>query len=126
MRVLLAAAALTAFAGIAGATTDPITDNDLVARASAVMGVKEAPADRMLGVHKGAPVIVDIRCSDTCPQHTVRIIHYTVDAGPVCIKLGGDTAAIAASFTMTAIKQIFCIPHVLYRQKLYTDRPYAK
>jgi hypothetical protein len=110
----------------ASAASDPLTDNDLVARANAAMSVKEAPVDRMLGVHKGEPVIVDIRCNDVCPQHTVRIIHYTVDVGPVCTKLGGDTAAISASFSITAIKQNFCIPHVLYRQKLYTDRPYQK
>jgi hypothetical protein len=35
-------------------------------------------------------------------------------------------AAISASFSITAIKQHFCIPHVLYQQKLYTDRPYQK
>jgi hypothetical protein len=124
MRLVFAAAALAALCGYAGAATDPITDSDLVARASAVMGVKQAPVDRMLGVHKGVPVIVDIRCSDACPQHTVRIIHYTVDVGPVCTKLGGDTAAISASFSMTAIKQSFCIPHVLHQKKLYTDRLY--
>jgi hypothetical protein len=126
MRTDFAVAALIVLAGCAGAATDPITDGDLVARASTVMSVKEAPLDRMLGIHKGAPVIVDIRCSEDCPQHTVRIIHYTVDAGPVCTKLGGDTAAISASFSMTTTKQNFCIPHVLYRQKLYTDRPYQK
>jgi hypothetical protein len=77
----------------ARAATDPITDSDLVARASAVMSVKQAPIDRMLGVHKGVPVIVDIRCSDICPKNTVRIIHYTVEAGTACTNLGGDMAA---------------------------------
>jgi len=126
MRAVFAVATLIALAGCAGAATDPVTDSDLVTRANAVMSVKEAPVDRMLGLHKGTPVIVDIRCSDVCPNYTVRIIHYTVDAGPACTKLGGDTAAIMVPVSIAVMKQNFCIPHVLYQQNLYTDRPYQK
>jgi hypothetical protein len=126
MRLVFSATALAILCGCAGAATDPLSDTDLVSRSSTVMSVKQAPIDRMLGVHKGAPVIVDIRCSDVCPNYTVRIIHYTVDAGPACAKLGGDTAAIMVPVSIAVMKQNFCIPHVLFQQKLYTDRPYQK
>ena len=127
LRLVLVAAVylIPLFVG-ANATTDPVSDSDLVARANAVMSVKEAPPDRMLGVHKGAPVIVDIRCGDVCPQYTVRIIHYTVDVGPTCTKLGGDIAVILVPVSIASVTQKFCIPHVLYQQKLYVDHPFQK
>lgn len=115
---------LTTAAAYAGA--DPVTDAELVARATTVMSVKEAPVDRMLGTHKGVPVIVDVRCGDVCPQYTVRIIHYIISPGPECTKLGGDTANIMVPVSITSRPQPFCVPHVLYQQKLYTDRPYQK
>lgn len=125
MRVALAAVALIALAGYADAASDPLTDTDLVARASAVMSVKEAPADRILGTHKGTPVIVDVRCGDICPNYTVRIIHYTAEPGPACTALHGDTASIMVPVSIAVRPQAFCIPHVLYGKKLYTDHPYA-
>lgn len=104
----------------------PLSDGDLVTRATAVQAVKEAPTDRILGLHKGVPVIVDVRCGDVCPQNTVRIIHYTIEPGPACTNLGGDTARIAVPVSIAVMTQPFCVPHVLYRQNLYTDRPYQK
>lgn len=108
----------------AGAANDPLTDAALVASANSVLSVKEAPADRMLGLHKGTPVIVDVRCGDVCPQYTVRIIRYTIDPGPACTKLGGDTATIGVPMGLVTRPQSFCIPHVLYGKQMYTDQPY--
>lgn len=108
------------------AANDPLTDTELVARVGAVMSVKEAPADRMLGLHKGTPVIVDVRCGDVCPQYTVRVIRYAIDPGPACTKLGGDTATIGVPMGLVTRPQSFCIPHVLYSKQMYTDQPYRK
>ena len=126
MRRAAACLALVAVAAAAAAATDPISDADLVSRAATVMGVQNAPADRMLGTHKGVPVIVDVRCSDVCPQMTVRIIHYVVDPGPDCARLGGDTASIMVPVSITSRPQSFCIPHAIYAKRLYTDHPYQK
>jgi hypothetical protein len=120
------AVALLLLTTAASAANDPLTDADLVARAGVVMSVKEAPADRMLGLHKGTPVIVDVRCGDVCPQYTVRIIRYVVDPGPACSKLGGDTANIGVPMGLVTRPQSFCIPHVLYGKQMYTDQPYRK
>lgn len=122
-RLAIVALAFTvpAFAGV-----DPVSDGDLAARASAVMAVKEPPVDRMLGNHKGVPVIVDVRCGDVCPQNTVRIIHYVVSPGPDCVKLGGDTANVMVPVSIAMRPQPFCIPHVLYGRNLYLDHPYRK
>jgi hypothetical protein len=124
--MLYRALALLVFATAASAASNPLGDADLIACAGAVMAVKEAPVDRILGLHKGAPVMVDVRCGDVCPQNTVRVIHYMVDPGPVCTKLGGDTANVMMPMGLTTRPQPFCIPHVLYARKMYTDRPYQK
>ena len=124
-RIVSACLVMATVAVAAHGAADPVTDADLVARANAVMSVKDAPADRMLGVHKGSPVIVDVRCGDVCPQYTVRIIHYVADSGPDCTRLGGDTASILVPVSITSRPQPFCIPHVLYGKQLYTDHPYA-
>jgi hypothetical protein len=120
---LLAVAAFLA-AVPAAASTDALGDGDLVARANAVRSAKDGPVDRILGVHKGAQVFVDVRCSDVCPAYTVRIIHYMIGPGPGCTQLGGDVAAVAVPVGIATMNQDFCIPHVLYQRKLYVDRPY--
>jgi hypothetical protein len=119
-------AAVIVLTGCAAAAGDPLSDGDLVSRASAVLAVKEPPVDRILGLHKGVPVIVDVRCGDVCPQYTVRIIHYSVDPGPACTLLGGDTAQIAVPVSIAVMTKPFCVPHVLYGKKLYLDHPYQK
>lgn len=120
------AVALLLLTTAASAANDPLTDADLVASANSVLSVKEAPLDRMLGLHKGTPVIVDVRCGDVCPQYTVRIIRYTIDPGPACTKLGGDTATIGVPMGLVTRPQSFCIPHVLYSKQMYMDQPYQK
>jgi hypothetical protein len=120
------AVALLLLTTAASAANVPLTDAELVASANSVLSVKEAPLDRMLGLHKGTPVIVDVRCGDVCPQYTVRIIRYTIDPGPACTKLGGDTATIGVPMGLVTRPQSFCIPHALYGKQMYTDQPYRR
>lgn len=121
--------AITAFilgSGCANAATDALSDPQLVARVSATFAVQDGPTDRILGMHHGALVMVDIRCGDVCPAYTVRIVHYGVEPGPACAQLGGDTASVAVPRGIAIGQQDFCIPHVLYARKLYADHPYQK
>ncbi len=123
---LLAAIAVAAGCGSASASMDPLSDSDLVSRASAVFAVKDAPPDRILGVHKGGRVVVDVRCGDVCPANTVRVVHYDIPTGPACTQIGGDSAMVAVPAGIGMVQQNFCIPHVLYQRKLYVDHPYQK
>jgi hypothetical protein len=124
--MLTRAVALLLFATAASAASDPLTDADLVAQANAVMSAKEPPVDRILGTHKGVPVIVDDRCSGACPQDTVRVIHYTIDPGPACTKLGADTANVMVPMGLVNRPQSFCVPHTLYSRRLYFGGPYRQ
>lgn len=108
----------------AWAATDALTDTALVSRASAVFANKESPADRILGIHRGQRVLLEVLCSDACPANTVRIIHYMMPTDDNCTRLGGDIVGVAVSAGLTATIQNFCIPHVLVARRLYTDRPY--
>lgn len=118
-------------AGMAGqqqafAAADILSDADLVNRAAAIFAKKESPADRILGVYRGQQVFLEVRCSDNCPAATVRIIHYMTPADASCTRLGSDIVGIAVPAGITMMSQDFCIPHVLVRSRLYTDRPYQK
>ena len=126
MRWLLLVLGVAPLGLAANAANDAVSDGELIARASAVMAEQAAPADRILGLHKGVPVIVDVRCAGNCPASTLRIIRYAIDPGPACAKLNGDTATLMVPVSITSHPQSFCIPHVLYQRKLYTDRPYQK
>jgi len=126
MRIALLALASVALLDCASASTDVLSDSDLVSRASAVFASRDTPADRILGLHHGMPVMVEARCSDVCPNYTVRIIHYLAEPGASCSKLGGDTVSIMVPVSITAQNRDFCIPHILYQRKLYTDHPYQR
>jgi hypothetical protein len=106
------------------AYSDSIDDAELIRRAGAVFSVKEAPADRILGLHNGFAVIADIRCAGNCPASTVRILHYALPAGPACTRLGADNAAVVVPQGMTLQPQDFCIPHILFTRRMFSDRPY--
>ncbi|MDE2182154.1 MAG: hypothetical protein KGJ78_03955 [Alphaproteobacteria bacterium] len=117
---------LAAVTPSAGASTDALTDGQLVSRAAAVFAVKQVPADPVLGIHHGIRVIVDIRCGDICPAYTVRIIHYDMPAGAECTKMGADIATVMVPRSIAVGQENFCVPHVLYGRKMYVDRPYQK
>lgn len=125
-RATLVAALVMAAATPSSASNDELSDADLVSRASAVFNLREAPVDRVLGLHRGHRVIVDAICGDVCPDYMVRIVHYDIPGGPACAQMGADSAMITVPMAITARQENYCIPHVLYVRKLYTDRPYQK
>lgn len=108
----------------AAASTDILSDGDLVSRASSAFANKEPPADRILGIHRGQMVMLDVRCADVCPNYTVRIIHYA--GAPNCTQLGGDIVSVDVPRSITTGPEKFCVPHVLVSRRLYTDKPYQK
>jgi hypothetical protein len=108
----------------AHATSDVISDRELVTRAQSVLAVKEAPIDRVLGIHDGQMIIVDVRCSGTCPASTVRIIHYAGNQEAVCARADLVTVDVFRGLTIGPEK--FCVPHALVQRRLYTDRPYQR
>ncbi len=127
IRKVMAFVVLTTVAApSARAATDALSDSDLVARALAIFASKESPADRILGVHRGQQVLLEVRCGDVCPAYTVRIIHYLAPADANCVRLGGDVVGIAVPAGIAIMNQDFCIPHVLVARILYTDHPYQK
>ena len=110
----------------ASASTDALSDADLIARASAVFASKDSPADRILGVHRGKQVVLDVICGDICPAYTARIIHYLAPPDASCVQSGADTVSVQVPRGIAAGQESFCVPHVLVAHKLYTDRPYQK
>ncbi len=126
MRFALLVLACAAVSAGAHASTDALSDADLLARASAVFSSKDSPADRILGVHRGKQVILDVVCGDVCPANTVRIIHYLAPPDAACIQAGADTVDVQVPRGIASAPQSFCIPHVLVAHKRYSDRPFQK
>ena len=111
--VLLLLAALAAPA-LATATPRALTDADLLAYAAKPYD-KAALMERRvaLGLHHGAPVVADFPCSDICPDYTVRIIHYDVDPGPACARVGGVVESRSVPVSIAVTERSFCVPAVL-------------
>jgi hypothetical protein len=111
---LLVAAALAA-----SALPDTLSDDALVAYASQPYDKAEKYHHRdVLGVHHGTEVVADFPCSDLCPNYTVRIIHYAVEPGPDCDRIGGATRAMKVPVSIAEANQEFCVPKVLVEKKL--------
>ena len=100
------------------APADTLSDDALVAYASKPFDKANASGG-VLGIHHGAKVIVDIRCSDICPAYTTRIIHYDVAPGPGCEKIDGVARSQAVPISIASVVQTFCVPRILSDRKLY-------
>jgi|GEM_PF-1585201 len=121
---LLGFAMAVAISAPAAASTDILADGDLVNRAATVFANKEPPSDRILGIHHGQMVVLDVRCADVCPNYTVRIVHYA--GAPNCTQLGGDVVSVDVPRSITSGPEQFCIPHILVSRRLYADKPYQR
>lgn len=121
LAVFTAAAAMPAFA-----RTDSLSDSQLVSQVSDVFTERETPPDRMLGTHKGMPIIIDVRCAGNCPAATVRIVHYMGSVEQACAATGGDIVTVDVPRGLSSGPEKFCVPHTLVSRRLYTDRPYQR
>jgi len=119
-----AAAVIFLTVAAAQASTETLGDAVLLQMVSTLHSAKQSPADRILGVHNGARVIVDERCSGVCPDRTVRIFHYMT--GTNCTAVKGDTVQVEVPRGLSKGDETFCVPHILYLRKLYTDNPYGR
>ncbi len=103
---------------LAMTTTPPapkqLSDADIVAFASKPFTPgNEVPASYVLGIHHGAKVLVEFRCGDVCPQYTSRHIHYDVEPGPACDKIGGRVRNESFVQGIGVMRKDFCVPAVL-------------
>ncbi|HKD21929.1 MAG TPA: hypothetical protein VKB71_07930 [Rhizomicrobium sp.] len=99
---------------------DTLTDDALVAYASNPYDRKEKLFHHeVLGVHHGVQVVADFPCSDICPDYTTRVIHYTVEPGPDCDKIGGQSRVQVIPVSIAAMPKMFCAPAVLVQKKLF-------
>ncbi|WP_296405745.1 hypothetical protein [Psychrobacter sp.] len=42
---------------------------------------KEYISKQVIGVHNGVTVIVEMQCSDVCPENTAQVVYYEVPKG---------------------------------------------
>ena len=97
-----------------------LTDADLVAFASKPFKPGSTiPANYVLGIHHGTNVIVEFRCGDICPQYTSRHIHYDVEPGPACDKIGGRVRTESFVQSIAMMRKDFCVPAVLVEKGLH-------
>lgn len=66
-----------------------------------------------LGQHNGAPVVAEFLCSDICPDHTLRIIHYSLADGQSCSQLGGVEKSILVPVGVGRTERSYCFPAIL-------------
>jgi len=66
-----------------------------------------------LGVHNGTPVVAEFPCSDICPNHTVRIIHYVLRDGQACSQAGGVEKRIPVPEGIGRTERAYCFPAIL-------------
>jgi hypothetical protein len=103
---------------------DSFTDNTLATYATHYFqsAREQAPmGETVIGMMNETKIVADVRCGDVCPAYTVRILHYAVDPGPACKRAGGEVATLAVPISIAVMKKDFCVPGVLYRERLYTD-----
>jgi len=65
---------------------------------------------RILGLHKGIPVVTEVRCSDFCQANTVRIIYYDLPANSLCEDSGGKIKEYTVPVGIGIPKVNFCFP----------------
>ena len=121
MKLLLLAAAVMA---ATNATPQSLTDDQLVAKATAVFANKDGPAEKLLGMYHGVKVMVLVGCADLCPAYTVRVIHYDKAEKKTCAQLGGHDVSVIVPHGIAAGPEGFCIPDPLYKKDLFSDHPY--
>jgi len=119
---------LTAFVAMllmARLPPDTLTDAGLVTYASQFRAPLDRwpkpPKDGFLGIHNGARVLIEVRCSDVCPDETRMVIHYDIEPGPQCSRIGGAEAHVLVPFAIAVVDKTFCVPRILVAKRLYSE-----
>lgn len=102
---------------------DTLSDDALVKYAKPLHGSRDFaayPKSGVIGVHHGTNVVVEVRCSDVCPDYTRLVIHYDAAPGPDCRAAGGREADVLMPFAIAVRNEKFCVPAILVGEKLYT------
>jgi len=118
--VLLAIAVATGMARY----RDTMSDDDLVKYAKQFHGHRDfaayPKAGAVIGTHRGAKLIAELRCSDVCPDYTRLVIRYDAKPGPDCQAVGGSEVDVLMPFAIAVRNEKFCVPRVLVQNGLYS------
>lgn len=68
---------------------------------------------KVIGRHHGIPVMIDIQCSDSCPDHTTRVIHYQLSPKQTCQAIGGIEKSLYKPVAIAVTEQSYCFPKVI-------------
>lgn len=118
---MLLAVALTA--GMAR-YRDTLSDDALVKYAKQFHGSRDwaaFPKSGTIGTHRGTKVVVEVRCSDICPDYTRMVIHYDVKPGADCRAAGGQEVQVLMPISIAVRNETFCVPRVLVPDGLYSS-----
>jgi hypothetical protein len=103
---------------------DTLNDDALVKFAKPFHGSRDWVAfpksGTILGTHHDTKVVVEVRCSDVCPDYTRMVIHYDVKPGPACSDAGGSEVDVLMPFAIAIRSEKFCVPRVLVQDRLYS------
>lgn len=99
----------------------PNFDANLALTDQQILQLAQTPLDdpinhnlpKIIGQHDGVPVAVDIQCSDVCPNHTVRVIHYQLSANQTCQSVSGVEKSLYVPVAIAVIEQKFCFPKII-------------
>jgi hypothetical protein len=78
---------------------------------------------RVLGLHRGTPVVVDYPCGDVCPAYTKRIVHYDVPP-EACGRVGGTIVNELIPRGPAVMPRPYCEPSVIVGIKPRPSSPY--
>lgn len=91
-----------------------LTDRDVLNYASS--GYDKSLYDQspeILGSLRGFDVVVEYKCSDICPDYTVRVIRFELPDGKTCDEAGGRYKYFDLPPFSAQPKGGYCIPAVL-------------
>ena len=96
---------------------EPISDDEIRQAYSATYN-KRWMMDKtvILGTRNGVKLIAEYPCSDLCPDSTTRIIHYDIEPGPECTKIGGTSRMEAVPISVAVAVRPFCEPNITNRK----------
>lgn len=67
----------------------------------------------VFGSLNGSQVVVEFKCSDVCPDYTVRIVRYELNKNQSCDEVGGIEKEIVVPIGIAATRNTYCFPKVI-------------